>query len=69
MIDFLQRLAAELYHCVLVLTQYPDLARHLGLDPYEYHKVFGTGHDWYLKDTFNFEGLCLPLWHILDRNP
>ena len=38
---------------VMILSRPPGLARHLGLDPWEYHDVLGTWDDRYLKDTFD----------------
>ena len=38
---------------VLILPRPPDLARHLGLDLWEYHDVLGTWDEKYLNDTFD----------------
>ena len=48
----------------MVLSRPPGLARCLGLDPWEYHDVFGTWDDWYLKDTFDLSGVIVPLLGI-----
>ncbi len=44
---------------VMILSRPPGLARHLGLDPWEYHDVLGTWDDRYLKDTFELYDILL----------
>ena len=49
---------------VMVLSRPPGLARCLGLDPWEYHDNLGTWDIRYLKETFDLQGVLVPLLDI-----